>query len=472
MIFALAALLLPAVAAWWVLRALRLSVPGDSRVLTAAVAGALGIGAASLVTFAAVTAGAFPGRGFVGADAGLWLGLWLVAWLLTRVRAKAAGAAPRIGRERRWTVADWLVRAACVALVAASCAVPVIEYLRSPHGQWDAWAIWNQKARFLFRAGEDWTASMSIPWSQPGHPLLVSLSVARLWAYAGAELTAAPALLSGLFGVLTVAAVMGALDVGRARAWVAGSVLVAPLTFSHLAAAQTADLPVAMFVVTSLAMLRQDDPAAWRQPGRVRSALLLAGALGGLSAWTKNEGVLFVAASGCLVAWAVVRHGRWQDIRWWIGGVAPLAAMVGYFKLVLIPVLPEYVAGATGAGVMEQLTSSGRHAAVLGLVWPMWLSWGGPLARGSLPVGMATALLSSLTPRGRAGRGTLAVVAMMLAGYYVAFLLTTLDLSWMVATSFERLVMQVWPALVMAALSVGHTAGRDSAPTAFVQGDR
>ena len=111
MIFALTALLLPAVAAWWVLRALRLSVPGGSRVLTAAVAGALGIGAASLVTFAAVSAGVFPGRVFVGADASLWLGLWLGGWLLARAHAGEAAAGSRIERARRWTAADWLVRA-------------------------------------------------------------------------------------------------------------------------------------------------------------------------------------------------------------------------------------------------------------------------------------------------------------------------------------------------------------------------
>ena len=471
MIFALTALLLPAVAAWWVLRALRLSVPGGSGVLTAAVAGALGIGAASLVTFAAVSAGVFPGRVFVGADASLWLGIWLGAWLSARAHASKAAAGSRIERARRWTAADWLVRAGCIAVLAAACAVPVIEYLRSPHGQWDAWAIWNQKARFLFRAGEDWTASRFIPWSQPGHPLLVPLSVARLWAYAGAELTAAPALLSGVFGALTVATVMGALDVSRTRAWVAGSVLVAPLTFSNLVAAQTADLPMAMFMVASLAMLRQDDAAAWRQPGRARSALFLAGALAGLSAWTKNEGALFVAASGCLVVWVVVRHGRWQDAGWWIGGVAPMAAFVGYFKLVLLPVVPEYVAGTTGAGLMGQMISSDRHAAVLALLLPMWLSWGGPLARGCLPVAMAAALLLSLVPHGRSGRGTLAVVAVMMAGYYIVYLLTPLNVSWMVATSSERLVMQVWPALVMAALSVGHIGAQDSAPTAFARGD-
>jgi hypothetical protein len=280
-----------------------------------------------------------------------------------------------------------------------------------------------------------------------------------------------PAVLSGVYGAATVAIVMGALDVGRTRAWVAGAVLAAPLTFSHLVAAQTADLPLGMFVVASLAMLRQDDPAAWRHTGRARSSLLLAGVLGGLSAWTKNEGAVFLVVSALLVAWVVVRHGRWQDAAWWVGGVAPLAAVVGYFKLVLMPVLPEYVAGATGATLLEQLTSIGRHAAVLGLVWPMWLSWGGPLARGSLLVVIAAALLTALPVSGRSGRGSLAVVALMVVAYYVAYVLTTLDLPWMVATSFERLVMQVWPALVMAALSVGQADQRDSARTSFAQGD-
>ena len=179
MILALAGLLLPAVAAWWVLRALQLRVPGDSRVLTVAVACALGIGASSLVTFAAIVLRAFPGPLFVGADAGLWLILCLAAWWWTRGRVAEPEAVARVEPARKWTAADWLVRAACVAVIAASCAVPVIEYLKSPHGQWDAWAIWNQKARFLFRAGEGWTASMSIPWSAPGHPILVSLSVPR-----------------------------------------------------------------------------------------------------------------------------------------------------------------------------------------------------------------------------------------------------------------------------------------------------
>lgn len=29
----------------------------------------------------------------------------------------------------------------------------LIRYLNNPHGEWDAWAIWNMRARFVFRGG-------------------------------------------------------------------------------------------------------------------------------------------------------------------------------------------------------------------------------------------------------------------------------------------------------------------------------
>ena len=81
--------------------------------------------------------------------------------------------------DRRLSTIDWLARAAFVAVLALVLAAQAIEYARAPHGQWDAWAIWNQKARFLLRGGpEDWRGMLSIAWANAGHPMLVSASVA------------------------------------------------------------------------------------------------------------------------------------------------------------------------------------------------------------------------------------------------------------------------------------------------------
>jgi len=63
-----------------------------------------------------------------------------------------------------------------------------------PHGETDAIAIWNLRARSLLRGGREWAAVLSpaIGWSHPDYPLLLPLTVARLWSYAGSETTAVP----------------------------------------------------------------------------------------------------------------------------------------------------------------------------------------------------------------------------------------------------------------------------------------
>ena len=456
MIAAVVALLLPILAAWRVLQALRPRPATDSRLTAASVACCLGIGLSSVTTFAAVSLGMFPGRSFVAADAILWLAVAGLGWRAGRRRIDEA--VPASEARPALTLAGWLARAAFVVVVVASFSVPVIEYLAAPHGQWDAWAIWNQKARFLYRAGDGWTAAMGISWAQPGHPLLVSASVARLWAYAGGEITFAPALLSWVYGATVVAVVMGTLNVARTRAWVAGSVLAAPFAFSHLMAAQTADLPVSMLVVTSLAMLRQDDPKVWRDSTRARSALLLAGLLAGLTAWTKNEGTVFLCASVLLVVWIALRHGHPRDMAWWLAGAAPVLALVAWFKLIITAAASPVYGPSTPSAAVADLLSPERHARVMETMGPLFLSWGGPWARWSLPVMMCAATALAFTPVGRSGRGVLAVVGVMLLGYYGAYLITSMDLPWLVRTTHERLVMQVWPALVLAALSVGEPA--------------
>ena len=50
----------------------------------------------------------------------------------------------------------------------------------------------------------------------------------------------------------------------------------------------------------------------------------------------------------------------------------------------------------------------------------------------------------------RAAAGAL-VVAAMLGGYLAVHVITPAPLSWHIATSFERLVVQLWPAAVWAA---------------------
>jgi hypothetical protein len=349
------------------------------------------------------------------------------------------------------TTTDWALRGAFAVVFVLACAVPIIEYGFAPHGQWDAWAIWNQKARFMFRAGPNWIDSMNIPWSQPSHPPLVAASVARLWAYAGDELTIAPALLSAAFALSMLTAVMGALDVRRQRAWVAGAILIGPLTFTHLAAAQTADLPLGLFLIATLVMLPM-RPAAWRTGFGTSASLWLAGATAALAAWTKNEGVVFLAAATALVVWSAWRHGRVRDIVWWVVGAAPFLAALMWFKVGVVPEGPDYLEGASSLStIAARVFDAKRQTLLWETVWSQAVRWGGPGATGSLLVMVTIAVVMAARPRGRIARGFLSVAAVMASGYCAVYLLTPYEIQWLVLTTFDRLTLQLWPLIVFAA---------------------
>ena len=470
MMGAVVGLLLPAVAVWLWILALQLHRAIGSSVITAAVAVCAGLGLSSVSTMWLVALGVVVGPRFVVVDALLWTAIGTVAWWRLRghglAREWRAGA-PASASPRRLTTTDWLVRALFGATAVVAAVTVVAEYVTAPHGQWDAWAAWNHKARFLFRGGDEWTAVLAIDWANPGHPLLVPTAVARLWAYAGAELTIVPAMLGLLCGAAIVAVVMGALDVRHTRAWIAGSVLLAPVTFIQQVASQQADVPFAFFMVSTLIMLRPDGITSWPEAHDGRGRLLLAGTLASLAAWTKNEGVLLVVAAALFAAWIAIRGGRPRRMAWFVVGAAPVLLTLVWFKLAVAPVPPPYLSEAqTFATLAELLFGPERHAIVDALMWQRVSAWGGPLAAGVLPLGLVAVALVAVTRAGRSARAVLAAVGFMLVSYYVVYLLTPLDVEFLVSTTFDRLIVQIWPSLVLAAFLTDDGPDRGRSPGA------
>ena len=71
----------------------------------------------------------------------------------------------------------------------------------SPHGGWDGVAIWNLRARFLYRAGDAWRNGFTetLSWSHPDYPLLLPAFIARTWKVSGAESQSIPIALAAFF---------------------------------------------------------------------------------------------------------------------------------------------------------------------------------------------------------------------------------------------------------------------------------
>src|SRR5262249_34888890 len=128
----------------------------------------------------------------------------------------------------------------------------------SPHGGWDAWAIWNMRARFLFRAAH-WRDGFTeaLAWSHPDYPLLLPALVARGWKLAGREPQAVPITIAWFFTFGSVGLAASSLAILREipQALLACiAVSAAPILFVQ-GANQYADVVVAFFILATLAAM-------------------------------------------------------------------------------------------------------------------------------------------------------------------------------------------------------------------------
>jgi hypothetical protein len=445
------AVLLPLVTGWLLVGALW---PASGRgvawlVLRLSLAIGLGLGVSSCALFVVLLVAGPSRGGAIAADVALLAGA--LVWLLLARRPSrppvAGGEAPA-ARAPAWLVA------AVGVLALTAVAHFALESRRVPHGEWDAWAVWNLRARFLVHGGTRWQDALSplIGWSHPDYPLLLPASVARVWLHVRRDVAAGPAAIAALFTTATVALAIAAPAVagGSWRALVTALLVLGGPALVTLGASQYADVPQAFFVLAPLALLCVVD----HRPGPERARVLaLAGVLGGLGAWVKNEGTLaLLALLAARVAVVGLRAGAaaaWRDLRPMLLGLAPIAVIVGYHRWALAP--PGYLlAGQTASSLAGRLVDPARYATILrGLGQELW-HLGGWIT-GVAVLATAAALLGMGRP-GRAGAGpsTAALaLAVTLLGVLGVYLVTPLPLEWQVGTSLGRLLLQLWPSAAL-----------------------
>jgi len=321
-----------------------------------------------------------------------------------------------------------------------------------------AWSIWNARARALLRsAGEVRLAcaperGLALFTLHPDYPILLPTAVALGWRALGSESAWVPALASLVPALLTIAiaALLVARGSRRRGAWVAAILLTTPELLA-MAAAQYAEAALGALVLAGLALLicawEQGDP--WHPnhsvagdvlhandsaagpsgdagrhlaEARQRRLLLLAGLALGLSTLVKHEGALFLAAAALVLL-----------------GSRPRA---------LLP----FALGALAGGLRQLLhrALSPSRAAIIVSALARRLVF---FQRWALHLAAFTALLAvrlwrgDLEPR---ARRLLTLCALALLGFLIALLSTPHPLDWHLRTSIDRLLLQLWPAAVVA----------------------
>jgi len=420
-----------------------------ARLLRVILGAGLGLGLASLLSFAGLLlAGPSPAFSYV---AELGLCVLLGTLLVVRRGPSLRGFFKRQPAQRREI--DRVFLAGFAIILAPAIASMVLASLRLPHGHWDAWAIWNLHARFLYRGGAAWTNLFSLQFSHPDYPLLLPALVARGWMYAGSETQAAPAMLSILYTLLAA----GLLAVGlahlrgTAHGATAGAILAGTPFVVAQAAGQLADTPLAFYILATLVCLLLADAS----PAGRRGFTILAGVAAGCAAWTKHEGFAFLL----LLILTIVA------VRWWtrqprlalgqvgavLAGALPFACAWLYLKMRLAP--PNSIASMlTFAHVTTMLLRPARYIQIARAFAGTIFHFGDwPIAIVPLLALAAPLLGLSLKKEHRAGFGIAVVLlGLMLAVYAGVYLVTLPDVVWHLQSSLERLLLQLWPSALLA----------------------
>ena len=432
----------------WLLTRLWWPQPADdhtSLVLRIAVAAGIGLFASSLLTFTCLVLGIAQRPVIIGLD----LAFLAVIAHVARKRDNATTFVPRA--MRKLSSLDWVLGLGLVSALGIRASAWLARFDAQPLGFWDAFAIWNLKARFFFFAGGDhWIRAFSdaIVWSHTDYPILLPLNVARLWFYIGSPSQSASGLLSVVFVLLGVALLFGAIarPCGRTLAFGATFALLATPALMRQSVWQIADIPLSFYLSASLALVL----AAGRCSRPNANLLMLAGLLAGCAAWTKNEGNLFAIA--ITVSIALVGVGNHFRDR------ATLA--LHFARGLALPLLVVAFMKISFAGESDLVTDFGadslgrtlefeRHAMIVVSFVRSLLSLAGiPLLAVLTALAVAARFRATMQPGRMVAAATLAL-ALQLAGDYGVYLVTDRDLAWHLGTSNLRLLVQLWPSALL-----------------------
>ena len=388
----------------------------------------------------------------IGAQAGTYftlteLGLATVTLAISSYRERRCTTnkedIPTI-HEDRFTTAALTVAFALSALAA----IGSVAFLHAvqPHGGWDAWSTWTMRAQFM--DGPNWRAALALENYNPGYPLLLPASISRLWQYTRTSYSSlSPMIIAAVFAGATVLLLCTSLSVLRSRGQglLAGTLLLGTPLYVAQTAAQYADIPFGFFVLATL-VLGSLFNACKAAPG----LLSIAGVTCGLACWTKTEGWFFVIA-------VLIGRFAFPGARF---GARDVRRQMLFFFIGLIPVMFVILVFKITVGGHNGMLNGGVHGSIVRVFTPSrYMQTGRAFVRTLLPKGFGswvvpiTAFYGLLVGRATNSDPSLLVppsltLVIMLAAYFLVYILTPYPLAWHLETSLSRLLLQLWPSML------------------------
>jgi hypothetical protein len=425
-------------------------------VFAIALGAGVGIGLTSIIFLFLDIVGAASPASIFGIDLAL---IGVFAWRLSRLpHARDSHTVPAPPSPRfRWT---WMLALSFASVLAIVWTRLIQMATALPVGGWDAWALWNLRAKFLAGPSSAWRYAFSplLGNTHPDYPPLLSAFVARAWKSAANMDAIAPSLTSLLFFAALLALVISAVALlrGTASALLAGLVVLSTTSLLNWAPSQYADIPLAFYYLAALALIFLD--AAGR-PSAGHRPLLWSGLCATFAAWTKNEGIVFLA----ILVVVFLLFNVWRNLSeassvtalmkkaraaWLLAGAIPGVLLTLWFKFFLAP--PSDALVKQGASALSKLSDSSRYAEIAAGFFTNVLSLGSGLSHPLiLLVILAVLVLWQFDERYRLATWIAsAVLVLVFLSYCAVLLITPYGLAWQVQSSFDRLLLQIWPSVL------------------------
>ncbi len=311
--------------------------------------------------------------------------------------------------------------------------------LTQKFGFWDAWAVWNVKAKFLFFDGGVWTR-IFLPlkdWLSPDYPILLPSIIASGWKLINAETFWIPLVVSVIFAWSVVVLVKESVSslLGKELGILAGLIVFLSPNFVFWGGSQYADIPLAAYLFLGFWLLFK---------ARNKIEFIISGFSFGLAMFVKNEGTLYfliILASFVLAFYLSGRREEAKNYLFLLIGLVPGIVSLAIVKF-LTPSMVYFQGGA--GGIFSRLAGHNLFVVSKGF-WAIF--WGGNLF---WPIFIL--LFIFLIPRKLEFWHIFFLVFLSLSflAYLFIYLVTPLDIFDHIIHSFDRLLIQILPLFVFA----------------------
>ncbi|WP_162127095.1 hypothetical protein [Flavobacterium phycosphaerae] len=299
-------------------------------------------------------------------------------------------------------------------------------------GDWDAWAIWSQHAKFLADGAYFQNLfTEDLAWTHPDYPLLVSSIIAVFWKSLGVYSAYVPAVFAYLIAVSLVLTILASFF--EKKFFVLGVSLFLIMSGTSVlfpfVTTQQADTILGTFILITIVLLNHlpNDKPVFH--------LLLIGFFAATCGWIKNEGLAFFALFAFCFSIKYFREKNW--IKYFFAGAALPLLVVLVFKFTCAP-SSDLVNGHNEYAT--KIFDFSRYKTIYDFASNYIVE--------NCKFLMYTIVVMLVINYRYYTSLTFVVIFGLLTVYFFTYVLTPNDLTWHLTTSLYRLIHQVFPVLL------------------------